>query len=252
MASCFSSRATSASSSSILFWRGLRRVGLQPCRFGVPSAWVRWKLYRPRRTVRPPSPSPEHSLVSSRILSSCSAVNCRRVGLATTSGAGAGGRSATRPLGVLAATLLAPWGPPLRFSPPGGPRRYASRPLGVLAATLLAPWGSSPLRFSPPGGPRRYASRPPAHIPVVVSLPSTTVVHLRPSEILKAAGVSLMLAERVSEHPVVRPIASARPLHAVVLAWLLAQVPSGSCGPVGAFAGERDQLERHARHAALE
>ena len=71
MASCFSGRATSASSSSTLFWRELWRVGLRPRRFDVrprrqPSRGAfrhaaREELYRPsRRRIRPTLPDSEH------------------------------------------------------------------------------------------------------------------------------------------------------------------------------------------------
>ena len=111
VASCLWSQTTSASSSSTLFWRGLRRVGLRPRRFGVrpfrePSRLalrqaVRWELYRPsRRTIRPTSPGSEQPSVSSGILSLYAAVNRRRVGLATTSGSGARLRSVTPALGA--------------------------------------------------------------------------------------------------------------------------------------------------------
>ena len=119
VASSFSSRATFASSWRTLELRGWdsagfvpRFFGLRPCSEPLRRALrhaVRCELYRPsRRSSRPTSPGPVQRSASSRIRSRYSALNWRRVGLATTSGSGA---PLDRPAPALGASSL-------RSSPP--------------------------------------------------------------------------------------------------------------------------------------
>ena len=99
VASSFSSRATFASSRRTLGLRGLDSAGLAPRFFGVRPfseplrralrQTDKCELYKPsRRSRRPISPGCVQRSASSRIRNRYSALNRRRVGLATTSGSG--------------------------------------------------------------------------------------------------------------------------------------------------------------------